>query len=274
MASLKNVSRVASGAAIAAALAGAMPAAALEVPAELIGTLPTGEAEVEALAPESTLVLDIDQDLAASLEFNETAPAIAADIEFAPVATEVTPEEVFLADASTPDKGDETVATTADTLQSGELALGEGVEVAQASRPLFRGAPPFYLGLGGNIGFVNGGNSASGQFAFAGISKISLGPRFALRPALFLSSTRTTLTAPITYNFDPLQAGGFTVYPFVGGGIDIPFGSSAGLLINGGIDVPFSQQFTFNATANVRASSGFGLGLLLGIGYNFPIFFD
>jgi hypothetical protein len=60
----------------------------------------------------------------------------------------------------------------------------------------------------------------------------------------------------------------------VGAGIDVPFDQEVGLLINGGVDIPISRQFTLNAQTNWRVTSDFGLGLTIGVGYNFPFFFE
>lgn len=271
MASLKQISLVAGSIAIAAALAGTVPAAAQEFPAGVLEALSTAEtAGVSTEIPEEAMGAEAPVATTSDEATEATAEPLAAEADpVAPVAS----EPVSLADAAPVITGP--ITTAATSLNTGELSVGEPVpQVAQASRPLFQGAPSFYLGIGGNIGLANSAQSAIGQFGFAGISKVSFGPRFSLRPALLINSTRTAVTVPITYNFDPTQVGGFTVYPFLGGGVDVPFNGNVGLLVNGGIDVPISQRFTFNATTNIRASGGFGLGVILGVGYNFPVFFD
>ena len=58
----------------------------------------------------------------------------------------------------------------------------------------------------------------------------------------------------------------------LGGGIDI--GSDLGLLINGGVDIPISRAFTLNSQINWRVTEDTGLGLSLGVAYNFPVFFE
>ncbi len=268
MAFLKQISLVAGSIAIAAALAGTVPAAAQDLPAGVLAGL--SPAATDGVSAEEVLGETAGEEALVATSEAETAQPLAT--EAAPVAP-VAAEPVSLADAAPVITGP--ITTAATSLNTGELSVGEPVpQVAQASRPLFQGAPSFYLGLGGNVGLADSTQSSVGQFGFAGISKVSFGPRFALRPSVLITSTRTTVTVPLTYNFDPTQVGGFTVYPFLGGGVDVPFNGNVGLLLNGGIDMPIGQRFTFNATTNVRASGGFGLGVVLGVGYNFPVFFD
>jgi hypothetical protein len=47
-----------------------------------------------------------------------------------------------------------------------------------------------------------------------------------------------------------------------------------GILIDAGADIPISRDFTINTAANMRVTGGFGLGLSVGVGYNFPFIFE
>ncbi|MEB3289499.1 MAG: hypothetical protein VKI82_06260, partial [Leptolyngbya sp.] len=115
--------------------------------------------------------------------------------------------------------------------------------------------------------------SAVGDFGVNVISKVSLGPRFALRPGFTFSERFTSFTVPLTYNFNTLSARGVRFQPYVGAGVDVPFNGTTALMLNAGADVPISRVFTLNAATNVRVTGGFGLGLSLGVGYNLPFVF-
>lgn len=148
----------------------------------------------------------------------------------------------------------------------------ESQEIAQVTRPLYRGVSPFYIGVGGNIGIADSDQSGVGDFGFNIISKVSLGPRFSVRPTAQISEDNFSVAIPVTYNFNPLEVKGFSIYPALGGGIDI--GDDVGILVNGTIDIPISQQFTVNSQVNWRVSEDGGLGISLGLGYNIPLFFE
>lgn len=173
----------------------------------------------------------------------------------------------------------EPLLETTDVAQSTEPAVAQSTEseiesneVAQVTRPLYRGVSPFYVGVAGNIGIIGSGKSAVGDFGFNIISKVSLGPRFAVRPMVQFSEDDFNITLPVTFNFNPVELGRFSMYPSLGGGVD--FGDDIGLLINGGIDVPISRDFTLNSQVNWRVTEDTGLGISLGVGYNFPVFFE
>ena len=172
---------------------------------------------------------------------------------------------------------DASVATSADSFFSNLEAADNSEtvaqsEVAQVTRPLYRGVSPFYLGVGGNIGIIDSGKSAVGDFGLNIFSKFSFGPRFSVRPMAQISEDEFNVALPVTYNFNPIDVKGFSIYPSLGGGID--FGSDIGLLINGGIDIPISREFTLNSQLNWRVTEDTGLGLSIGVGYNFPLFFE
>lgn len=128
-----------------------------------------------------------------------------------------------------------------------------------------------YIGIGGNIGI--GGDTAIGEFGFAVFSKIGLTQRFSLRPAIVVSGDADILI-PITYDF-PIQAEPFeriNFAPYVGAGAIITTSndSTVGLLLTGGVDLPLTEQFTATAGLNLGFNTDtVGVGLMLGVGYNF-----
>ncbi|MGF1567508.1 MAG: hypothetical protein ACFCVD_05485 [Nodosilinea sp.] len=150
----------------------------------------------------------------------------------------------------------------------------ENVELAQLTRGTYGGVSPAYLGVGGNIGIGDRDSSGVASFGFTVIGKISLGPRFSIRPAALITNQSSSFTVPVTYNFNTLNIAGFRMQPYAGLGVDIPTGSTIGLLVNAGLDVPISRDFTLNAVSNFRVTDGFGLGITFGVGYNFPFIFE
>ena len=267
---IRRISLIAGSAAIAAALTGVTPAQAEDA------TMLTVAEPVELNAVTDTEIIDVanlDLNDGEESEFvaapvNIAAPEAVAEAPAAPVTT--TSAALVL---------DESVATDASTLLAAETPdgalLAQAEEVAQVTRPLYRGASPFYVGVGGNVGIADSNESATGDFGFALISKISLGPRFSLRPSLIVSEDKVSLPIPLTYNFDPISAGeNIAIYPFAGIGADVSFDGETGFLINGGVDIPISRAFTLNAQTNWRVTGDFGLCLILGVGYNFPFFFE
>jgi hypothetical protein len=149
----------------------------------------------------------------------------------------------------------------------------EGVDVAQVTRGSYGSVSPAYLGIGGNLG-IGDADSAVGDFGFAVVSKISLGPRFSVRPSFLLSERFSNFTVPITFNLNTMRLGGFRFQPYIGGGVDVPFNGNTAFLVNAGADVPISRDFTLNTNANWRVTSGFALGVTFGLGYNFPFIFE
>ncbi|MGL4881913.1 MAG: hypothetical protein ACRC8K_12730, partial [Waterburya sp.] len=83
-----------------------------------------------------------------------------------------------------------------------------------------------------------------------------------------------TFTLPLTVDFfsEEVEAldTGFSVAPYVGGGIslDTGEGDTVGIVVTGGLDIPISSDFTANAAANVKFIDSTDVGLLLGVGYN------
>lgn len=194
----------------------------------------------------------------------ETADSVkAADQSLSAIA--VDPEAISF---------EETVSTSAEAFfEETETAQvpetqSEDQRVAQITRPRNQGVAPLYVGLGGNIGIVESDESAIGDFGLNIISKISITPRFAVRPLASFSEDDVSVAIPVTYNFDPLEVSGFNLYPSAGLGVDI--GDELGLLVNAGVDLPISSQFTLNGQLNFRTTSDFGFGLSLGVAYNLP----
>ncbi|WOD38218.1 hypothetical protein [Nodosilinea sp. E11] len=150
----------------------------------------------------------------------------------------------------------------------------DSIDLAQAPAPGAVAVSPAYFGVGGNIGLGDRGQSALSSFGFNIISKISLGPRFSVRAGATATNDRWSFTIPVTYNFNTISYEGFVAQPYVGAGVEIPTSGDLGLLINAGADIPISPSFTLNAASNFRVTSGFAMGISLGVGYNFPFFFD
>jgi hypothetical protein len=149
----------------------------------------------------------------------------------------------------------------------------DSIDLAQSTRSAYE-ITPAYLGVGGNIGIGDRGQSALSSFGFNIISKISLGPRFSVRAGATATNDRWGFTIPITYNFNTISAGGFRAQPYVGAGVEVPTSGDVGLLLNAGADVPISRDFTLNAVGNFRVTSGLALGISLGVGYTFPFIFE
>ena len=244
--------------------------------------LPVAEANVDVIeAPVTEAIAQPEVGLEAvevEAEVAEAEVAEAAELEAEVAEIEAEPivPNVFVQDEAV-------VTSAALLLQPGDslafldtplegLEVAQNPEVAQVTAPLYRGIAPAYLGVGGNIGIIDSDRSGVGDFGFSVFGKVSFGPRFSVRPALIVTEDDTSLTVPITFNFSPLQLAGFTVAPFVGGGIDIS--SDAGALVNAGVDIPISQQFTLTAQGNLRVTDDTGFGILLGIAYNLPWFFE
>ncbi|WP_156119710.1 hypothetical protein [Leptolyngbya sp. KIOST-1] len=171
------------------------------------------------------------------------------------------------------DTADIESALMAATIEAAPEATNS-IDLAQVTAPGAVAVSPAYVGVGGNIGVGNRGDSALSSFGFNIISKISLGPRFSVRAGATATNDRWGFTIPITYNFNPGTYGGVLAQPYVGAGVEIPTSGDIGLLVNAGADVPISPNFTLNGVANFRLTSGFALGISLGVGYNFPFFFD
>lgn len=134
-----------------------------------------------------------------------------------------------------------------------------------------------YVGVAGNLGLSDDGDTAVGDGNFMIISKIGLTNRLSARPSVVLGDNATFLI-PVTYDFTLRSADAFTeplpIAPYLGGGVAISTGDSSdiGLLITGGVDVPLTPQLTATAGVNAAFADGSDVGLLIGVGYNFSGF--
>ncbi|MBE9159222.1 hypothetical protein IQ265_20630 [Nodosilinea sp. LEGE 06152] len=198
------------------------------------------------------------------LEAVETPPSEASLLAL-PEEAPITSNNLFTA-------GDIESALLAATVEAAPEAT-DSIDLAQAT-PTTVSVSPNYLGVGGNIGIGNRSDSALSSFGFNIISKISLGPRFSVRPGATITNDRSGFTIPVTYNFNTISYSGFLAQPYAGIGVEIPTSGDIGLLVNAGADIPISSNFTLNAVSNFRVTSGFALGISLGVAYNFPFFFD
>ncbi|WP_228052390.1 hypothetical protein [Nodosilinea sp. LEGE 07298] len=198
------------------------------------------------------------------IETAEVAPSEASLLAL-PEEAPITSNDLFTA-------GDIESALLAATVEAAPEAT-DSIDLAQAT-PTTVSVSPNYLGVGGNIGIGNRSDSALSSFGFNIISKISLGPRFSVRPGATITNDRSGFTIPVTYNFNTISYSGFLAQPYAGIGVEIPTSGDIGLLLNAGADIPISSNFTLNAVSNFRVTSGFALGISLGVAYNFPFFFD
>lgn len=136
-----------------------------------------------------------------------------------------------------------------------------------------------YIGIGGNIG-LGDGDTALGEGSFAAFSKIGLTRNISVRPSVLINDNPTILL-PVTFDFVPgvteltenvSEEIGFRVSPFIGAGAAISTGDdgSVDFLATGGVDVPLGDNFTGVAAVNVSLFDDPAVGLLLGVGINFP----
>ncbi len=229
--------------------------------------------EIELVAPESVVepaevVVEAPEVVDAGvIEATEVAevPLTEANLLSLPEATAPTGNDLFDASGIESALLAATVEVAPDATNSIDLAQVPPAGIAVS---------PAYIGVGGNIGLGNRGDSALSSFGFNIISKISLSNRFSVRAGATATNDRWGFTIPITYNFNTTSFAGFTAQPYVGAGVEVPTSGDVGLLVNAGADIPISPNFTLNSVANFRLTSGFALGISLGVGYNFPFFFD
>jgi hypothetical protein len=228
--------------------------------------------EVEFVAPEAVTapveaVSGVDAEVV-----NLTEAVEAAAVPLTEASLLSLPKEPALTSSGLFDASDIESALLAATVEVAPDATNS-IELAQVP-PAGVVVSPAYLGVGGNIGFGDRGQSALSSFGFNIISKISLGPRFSVRAGATATNDRWGFTIPITYNFNTTNFAGFVAQPYVGAGVEVPTSGDVGLLLNAGADFPISRDFTFNAVSNFRVTSGFALGISLGVAYNFPFVFE
>ncbi|MGP1382624.1 MAG: hypothetical protein ACTS2F_03635 [Thainema sp.] len=159
----------------------------------------------------------------------------------------------------------------------GDDVFEDAVESISPGRATRSG--PSYIGIGGNIG-LGDGETALGEGSFAAFSKIGLTRNISVRPSVLINDNPTILL-PVTFDFVPgvtevtenvSEEIGFRVSPFIGAGAAISTGDdgSVDFLATGGVDVPLGDNFTGVAAVNVSLFDDPAVGLLLGIGVNFP----
>lgn len=205
-----------------------------------------------------------------------TLSAVALDVNSAPNAVSDT-QQLDSDRASVPVPG--TTATSTAALQPGSVtppAAKTAPEVAQVDidpgQPTRGGSS--YVGVAGNLGLSDDGNTGVGDGNFMIISKIGLTNQISARPSVIFGDNATFLI-PVTYDFSIRQQDAFAepipIAPYIGGGVAISAGddSSVGLLLTGGVDVPLTPQLTATAGVNAAFADGSDVGLLIGIGYNF-----
>ncbi|MBE9016891.1 hypothetical protein C7Y66_16515 [Chroococcidiopsis sp. CCALA 051] len=147
------------------------------------------------------------------------------------------------------------------------------VDSADVGRAVLGGSS--YVGIAANIGLD--GDTDLGDSNFAVISKIGLPANFSLRPSAVFGGD-TVFLIPLTYDIslpgvDVIDAA-LPISPYIGGGVAIASGddSQTDFLLTGGVDFPLTNQFTATAGVNVAFFDETSIGLLLGVGYNFPGF--
>jgi hypothetical protein len=157
-----------------------------------------------------------------------------------------------------------------EELPSPEEVVPTDVDPGRSTR-----SGPSYIGVAGNLGLI--GDSALGDSNFAVISKIGLTRFLSLRPSAVIDfDDDATILAPVTLDFVPRQPGetaeelGFSVAPYIGAGAAFSTDGDVGPMITAGFDVPISPRFTANAAVNVGFLDDVDLGIMVGVGYNFP----
>ncbi len=197
-----------------------------------------------------------------------------------------------LSATTTPDSGNQvvtpipgTVATSSTALNSQDTkptstAQSSTTEVAQTNilpGRATRGGRS-YVGVGINVG-ISGDDSALGDANFSVLSKIGLTRSISVRPSAVINDDNSVILVPVTYDIsirdtaDPFtEVLPFT--PYIGAGAAFKLGddSETGLLLSGGVDFPLGSQFTANASVNAGFFDDVDIGLLLGVGFNFPGF--
>jgi len=177
------------------------------------------------------------------------------------------PPGTITPDTNTPGTIITPIQTTPDTTTPGIRDVTPGRATRSGSS---------YFGVGGNIG-LGDGDTAIGEGSFAVISKIGLTRAFSVRPSALIGDS-VTILLPVTYDLSfgegPTGELGFTAAPFVGAGAAISTSDDASvdLLLTGGVDVPLTPQLTGTASVNASVTGNAGVGVLLGIGYNFSGF--
>ena len=166
-------------------------------------------------------------------------------------------EKMSLRESSNLEQQSDSASTVAQT----EITIDPGRTTRSGSS---------YWGIGGNIGLD--GNTSVGEGGFAVISKIGLTDYLSFRPSALINDDLTFLL-PLTVDFrgKKFHEADLRISPYLGGGLSLATGEddTVGLLISGGLDIPLSPKFTANTAINIKFMDNTGVGLLLGVGYNF-----
>ncbi len=240
---------------------------------------PASEAPDFSVAAAPELRIDAQSTVSAnqSSETSEAAQAItapttgtsAADLmaQFEPAPVEPAPVET---DPVQPAPVETDPVPSADEFPSPAEVVPDDVDPGQATR-----SGPSYIGIGGNLGITGG--SALGDGNFGIISKIGLSRFLSIRPSAIIDfNDDATILVPITLDFarrQPLEVTqdlGISLAPYFGGGAAITTDGDVGPLLTAGVDVPIGQRFTANAALNIGFLDPVDVGVMIGVGYNFP----
>lgn len=185
-------------------------------------------------------------------------------------AIEAAPTELPVASTSASELIAQDPIPDAEEFPSPQEAVPSRIAPGRATR-----SGPSYIGVAGNIGLTGG--TALGDSNFAVISKIGLSPFFSIRPSAVIDfEDDATILIPVTLDFVPRQPGqvtedlGISIAPYFGGGAAISTDGDVGPLLTAGVDVPITPRFTANAAFNVGFLDEVDVGLMIGVGYNFP----
>ncbi|HEY9846809.1 MAG TPA: hypothetical protein V6D03_11505 [Candidatus Caenarcaniphilales bacterium] len=214
-----------------------------------------------------------------SVTNNATSSLSAPGSEVAPTPTQAEPtaQEAGVAEPRTSEVAatkSAPISTSAAALtpnaapaNAGTVAQFDEVEVDVDPGTATRSGPS-YVGIGGNVGFDEG------DLNFSVLSKVGITNRVSVRPSTSIDfNEKANFRIPVTLDFAPQQQlGQFNISPYIGGGVAFSVGddSDVGPMITAGIDVPLTPRFTATASVNVDFINDTNVGLLFGVGYNFP----
>jgi outer membrane biosynthesis protein TonB len=125
-----------------------------------------------------------------------------------------------------------------------------------------------YFGLGGNIGLVNDGSTATGSGGFSILGRQSLTNNLSIHSTSVFgdkSIQSTALTGGIPIKN---KATGKTIaFPFVGAGLSIKTNNfTVYPLVTAGVDVPFNRFLTGTVRLNTTFAERTDVGIVMGVG--------
>jgi hypothetical protein len=134
----------------------------------------------------------------------------------------------------------------------------------------YNGRSRFSLGVSGNIGIT--GDTAMGDSSFSLNSRIGLTNNLSVRPSVGFTDD-VNFTIPLTFDF-PLETTpdvGFSVVPYLGGGVIITTGDNGEVnpMATAGVDIPLIDQLGASAEVNVGFLDETQVGISLGVSYSF-----